>query len=74
MNVHSESAVVQEQACVALRTLCFKNKTNRAIVRKAGGVDAVQASMKNHRDAQDVVYWGKKALDSIRGPKRASVG
>eukprot|EP00941_MAST-03F_sp_MAST-3F-sp1_P000032 g32.t1 len=73
---HKQSEVISEQACVALRTLCFKNKKNRILVKKKGSIDAIDEVLRIHREVPDVQYWGKKALETIKKknkPKKKEV-
>ncbi len=48
MTEHKASAIVQEQACGALRNLT-DNADNKVAVAAAGGIEAVLAEMATHK-------------------------
>jgi hypothetical protein len=54
MRAHAESAGVQEEACVALRTLTSTDDENKTRAGAAGAAEAVASAMRAHAESAGV--------------------
>jgi hypothetical protein len=64
MVAHKASALVQEQACAALRKLAH-NIDNKITIGHAGGIGAVIAGMGAHKGSAGVQEWACAVLGSL---------
>ena len=64
MVTHKGSAVVQEQACCALRNLAV-NDDNKVKIAAAGGVEAILAAMMTHKGSAVVQEQACWALNNL---------
>eukprot|EP01116_Phalansterium_solitarium_P000598 TRINITY_DN10428_c0_g1_i1.p1 TRINITY_DN10428_c0_g1~~TRINITY_DN10428_c0_g1_i1.p1 ORF type:complete len:117 (-),score=5.43 TRINITY_DN10428_c0_g1_i1:415-717(-) len=64
MRAHVGSAVIQEYGCRALVNVSASGQ-HKIQVAKAGGIEAVVASLRAHVDSVDVVEYGCSALATI---------
>ena len=53
------------QGCLALRILDAKNAENKAAIRRAGGVEVVEAAMRAHPGNAKVQEEGRDALGRL---------
>merc|ERR1740124_637929 len=64
MQIYSNNAIIQEQACGALWALCT-NKENRMIVIRAGATPCIIRALMNHIDVLDLVCTAMGCLRTI---------
>ena len=65
MRHHAGIANVQGEGCAVLATLSFRNAEHKKVISDGGGIDAIVAAMRTHRDTGGVQVDACKALASL---------